>query len=854
MGNDNCTIMFSHLQDKVAQAASEKEKKLEASLELIVERSSSIKAPPSLHQQKQKQQPLINDLNMCCTNNSFENLLPLPPTTTIGGIEEEKQNKRERIPQRERKLSVFSFDGFPDIQLLDQQNIKGPTSVDRKEEQMEVQIEERRLSQISSLSESSNPAEKVKGNHTMATIETMPNVSSNQQRRSIRQDTLGSNGSSRASSCDEPTVTTLANNSSSSTSANSVLVTSLSSCLSSPSSSSSSDLSSASSAANISSIIAQTANCIISASDDHDTNDRKVSTSSQTTINPMSSSSSSSLDSIGNSNCSQQTNQETSDASGQQQQQQATRLASPPPVNEANSELSAIDIKRTAPAVAPFESIKTQLKRNSVPNAQVIRHIDNLISQNEAIIDNWNLVSIRSYTSSSRQPESTTISSPTSTATQPQALSDDETKKAESVTSAQTQVPITSTTATAASSNSLLSSPIKRPKRWSTAMMSPNQMATLRANSSNFGYSATSCKQHQNDLNHQHLTTSSLQLACDTNNIDTSTNQQAINFRWKQLERKRSYNLAKLSHNYSQDSSTILSSQQNCSHQNSNGNNHLLTTPASSTQSLGVNLSLAHHSSMPTSPTPAQSSSCLTTDLKTILDLQFSGQQAGSCINLRRQQQQQTAPLQLENAIQNLSLRRRDNDLDMKQEQPQFGEHSQVAAPMFSCLPLPMDHHQQNLINQYQHQHQQQHQSTHDQIVMAALLMERHRQSLVAAELYHQQLQKDLENQVAMLRQQQTIEQQLAAVMELHRQNDQQHRLAINATRDNHLETIHSDTVLARQPPLVPDLNILKQQLLTMQSTNNHNNISKVVQTNLPVPHESLPFKKRKISEPNMRY
>ena len=226
---------------------------------------------------------------------------------------------------RTRKKSVFAFDGFPNIQLLDQQNIKPRPEVNGEDA----------MHQKAHLGLCSTGAAK-----DVVRVQRVDSFGSRNQvckaKRSMRSDALGSTGSSRASSCDEPALATLG-------AAGPV---------------GASPLRSATFAA------------------------RKAS-SSGGPLDP--SSSSSSLESVGWST--------PELAAGSRTGFNLDSLGSTRPDSKTSDQRYEAD--------KPFESIRTQLSKNSNPDRQIIeRHIDNLISRNEAIIDNWNLVGIRSYNSS----------------------------------------------------------------------------------------------------------------------------------------------------------------------------------------------------------------------------------------------------------------------------------------------------------------------------------------------------------------------------------------------------------------------------------------------------------------------
>lgn len=252
----------------------------------------------------------------------------------------QQQQQRPAGKTLQRKVSVFSFNGFPDIQLLDQENLNKCKQMEQSGRRITIAGSCQVKEQQQAISSESKDSEQ---QHATATA--MDNKAAAEQgaggktknKRSTRSDTLGSTGSSRASSCDEPTI-----------------------------------VASAFSAAAA----------------------RKQSTETM-----HQSSSNSSLESLVGWPTSGQL------ADGPSKDLSLDNKLSSLSLTTSNSNTSG----HSQP---PFESIKVQLKNNSKPNAQDIkRYIDNLISQNESIIDNCNLVSIRAYNSSRIDP------GPSSTAT-----------------------------------------------------------------------------------------------------------------------------------------------------------------------------------------------------------------------------------------------------------------------------------------------------------------------------------------------------------------------------------------------------------------------------------------------------
>lgn len=128
--------------------------------------------------------------------------------------------------------------------------------------------------------------------------------------------------------------------------------------------------------------------------------------------------------------------------------------------NSSLESLSATTSDQKKIPIPPFESIKTQLKRNSVPDAEFMRqHIDKLISHNEAVMDNCHLVNIRSYNSNTNaaslsQRRQTTIAATKSANTNEQQQKP-EAKHQEDLSYA------------------------KRTKRWSTTAISSNPVSTF---------------------------------------------------------------------------------------------------------------------------------------------------------------------------------------------------------------------------------------------------------------------------------------------------------------------------------------------------------------------------------------
>lgn len=298
----------------------------------------------------------------------------------------------KRAPRR--KASVFSHDGFQNLHQLDQKALRR-----RSIPQEVAATANSRQAGVQAAGASKQQA----GEQPTSSSSSSASSASDQVRRSVRSDTLGSTGSSRASSCDEPAIVVLQPDGSSGQASGAVA----SKRVSAPTGF-------GHSLARQERIPLDHRHHQLAASLDGSVR-RKCSLGTNATSS--NSSSSSSLDSIGW--------QPEQLAAGRQQRngdQIESKLAQPddgePAVGAPGSdEQEASDANSKAPAPSlsarsgppgdgsvppPFQSIKTQLDGSSkVPNAQLIQqHIDKLISQNEAIIDNWNLVSIRSYNSS----------------------------------------------------------------------------------------------------------------------------------------------------------------------------------------------------------------------------------------------------------------------------------------------------------------------------------------------------------------------------------------------------------------------------------------------------------------------
>lgn len=433
-----------------------------------------------------------------------------PKTSDESSMTDEQQQQAAAANQTsdanrktpKRKLSVFSHSGFPSLHQLDQQQVR------------------RRSVQLDSAQLAPPRPEKVSSSSSATTSQEL--TSKSNHRRLARSDTLGSNGSSRASSCDEPVISPLS--SSSSTSA--------------------------------------------------------ISKSEQTS---HISGSSNSLDST------------SGKSSGKDKL-----------------------------LVPPFESIKTKMKRDSLTkldSESIQRHIESVISQNDALIDNCNLVSIRSYNSS---PSSTLRSTDSSNLRGSNRI------------------------------NGRIS------KRWSTSTLQASQLQVPGKWSSS--------------------------AECD-NSSGRAQRLAASNLRLEQVERKHSYNLARKSA--------------------SNAPSSLLASFARAT----ANLQVAR---------PESNKQTIISDSS-------------------------LQPMQLENAIQNLSLKRKDSEQQ---------QHPQVAYLFHGPSALYVQDHitgqqSRQLENLMLGEQQQQQQLEEQQVAIASLLLER------------QKHQVQLDNQTDLLSQQLLLEHQL---------------------------------------------------------------------------------------------
>jgi len=283
-----------------------------------------------------------------------------PMATPVSNSSSPKQSQR---PQR--KLSVFSHNGFQQLDQLDQEILRHHGAQD-----LQVQVQKQ-----------GSISKEAAGNNESGEKQISDEKSS---QRTTRTDNLGSTGSSRASSCDEPTIAVQQSSESSVVIKPTVI----------SSSQSENELS----------------------SDYHSSNKRSSVSSSSSSVNSI---------------C------------------------------DAHSSNQSAKVPKDA-AVPPFESIKTQLKRNSKPDAEFMRqHIDRLISQNEAIIDNCNLVMIRSYNNNNNNSGPSSVQKRQSSMVEAPMISDPSAQdKAKSQDSIRTprKAKRWSTTSISSSSSNLLGS------------------------------------------------------------------------------------------------------------------------------------------------------------------------------------------------------------------------------------------------------------------------------------------------------------------------------------------------------------------------------------------------------------
>lgn len=296
--------------------------------------------------------------------------------TSAGANMKQEERADQMMPRPQRKLSVFSSSGFPDLKLIEESARQQRTS-------NAAPIESLQASAANASSQTTTSGQQVEQLGGSTSGQQQQEKQSRDQlmkaRRSTRLDTFGSTGSSRASSCDEPTIT--ATNSSASTlNTNSLRADSM--------------------AVDDDEVFDETSEVGMEVREGQSSMVDGSNCNSSQPMGDISVSSSSSLDSIGWTD--QTSISPDSSAVG----------SKVPDKTQNESELPKQSQQSDSNGKRKFESIKSQLKgNNNSLNAQLIqRHIDKLISQNEAIIDNWNLVSIRSYNHSSSRENSTSSS------------------------------------------------------------------------------------------------------------------------------------------------------------------------------------------------------------------------------------------------------------------------------------------------------------------------------------------------------------------------------------------------------------------------------------------------------------
>lgn len=598
----------------------------------------------------------------------------LPPPNSALQQRDETTSGPQQLPSpaqaRRRKVSVFSHDGFPDIRLLDQQNLK-VRSAQREQEQLERRNETSALQADAENSDAPMTAQITSSVRVSASPGALPSAAvtprePSDRKRQVRVDTLGSTGSSRASSCDEPPIGphTEAFSFAGRHAAGSLTITQTS-----------------------------------AESCRQDSNHRDSACSSQSSLDDSHLSWAQSKDEQANQN--------------DQQHQQAKAKSS------ACSK---------TPQFPPFESIKTQLKRNSMPNAQLIqRHIDNLISQNEAIVDNWNLVSIRSYNSRD-----------------------------------------TSLQAKRAANTSLVLEDPRQNKRWPFEGAEQRGQVERRISSS--------ALQPGPQGGHRTKRASTTILL----NPPSSLVSSARNIFEPHLSAQKRMEQVVVSS--SVDSLISSSTQSQATSSGGSQPQHRLSSGSTNFGALESGQSSPKQSHCPTSADVAA-----TTEM-----LKLFGSQLDRRSLVASQSGADVQPQHLESAIQNLSLKRRDdgyhNTLHLAGLTGADLGSQHVAGYKAGWSPQQQTEHQENLIETGQKQR--------DELMLAALLFERHRQPLI-----------DLENQTAILRhQQQMIEQQ-------QRQMD-----SIGHALDAH--HMHSELTLGHLAPFAPDFQLAEQ--LSRASQHSH--------------------------------
>lgn len=328
-----------------------------------------------------------------------------------------------------------------------------------------------------------------------------------------------------------------------------------------------------------------------------------------------------------------------------------------------------------AQKVLPFESIKTKLEQNNVPDAEFIqRHIDNLISHNEAIIDSWNLMNVRPCSTSTTSGNVTSNNSLNCKPSSPSPSSSNRSHNRSSlVDSSTTQCPLDERPSSShGTSNKNLSAwpsmtasnhqrlPASRSrKRWSTTALSGlqqlNQHPSIDLGNNSLNVTPMS---HQNEtqrgLNGTHFEWSQ--------NLHAS---QQPSFQFKHSPNFESpldpYRVSSLQHLPGGSSSDLGSPLLLSGHQQSSclrrSSNSFDTAPF---------IQQANFLSSAPIPNSSQHTTASTANI--------SASEIQRIIDLHRAQQ--VTEGQLESAIQNLSLKRREEDL--RQQQKQLNHEHQI--------------------------------------------------------------------------------------------------------------------------------------------------------------------------------
>lgn len=604
-------------------------------------------------------------------------------------------NANERkIPQR--KTSVFSLNGFPNIQMLDQQNLK-------IREDVAAASQEAVGDRFQSVFDDDKQLEGEQAKAPNQGI--VPVLADSKSRRLVRQNTLGSTGSSRASSCDEPTIVTI----------------------------SSSASRGATSAAGREIVGGTSTNsggfngCQADGTSVRQGSAAKQQCEVSSDTQPSSSSSTCSLDSIGWPATSNTINQQT-----HQTTEKSFKEALEHPEQEDVFDEQEVDVtKKSALIPPPFESIKDKLERNSKPNAQLIqRHIDDIISHNEAIIDNWNLVSIRPYNSNNSQRDCSSCKRASSSSCEHDRL------PRESLSEQPDRQQVES---------NLNQTRQARSKRWSTTSMltasngshqplvssSSSSSSNSGMGSTSTGYSSLSsngsiCQQQQAG-------------SCDATPSKIDSTLDPIALARQQTERKRSYNLARKisTNNLNHGLPEFVFAR--------TGNPFAPERPGSIQPYIWGG---AQQSTVRSASSQVATDFGSATHLSERDHLSFQMGQHGDFRQSRAQE-----PVHLENAIENLSLRRIEDESQHDRSRSMQYLGSIEARTNAVSTPFALNRWQPNLVSG---QYRQSGDCQEQQIAMAALLTDRQRQqSLMAA---NQQM--DFEGRAAILHQEQMIEQE----------------------------------------------------------------------------------------------